>query len=195
LVAPQGVLAQALSGAFGTVSPTALAQLRAAWEAVNNRWNQWVLNYSQSKQLDLLKDIGFESPSWADLLNLLFGLLVAVALGGSAWAWWDRHRQDPWLRLLTQARRRIEQAGVPLPPQSPPRSMAAALPGMAFGPTSGAVVGIGAWQPVRDWLLKLEALRYARAAPSQQQDRARERADLRALQAEFRQLAWPPKRA
>jgi hypothetical protein len=30
------------------------------WEAVNNSWNQWVLNYTQGRQLDLLKNLGFQ---------------------------------------------------------------------------------------------------------------------------------------
>jgi hypothetical protein len=42
-----------VAAAFGVVvSPDLAASLRAAWEAVNNSWNQWVLNYTQSKQLD-----------------------------------------------------------------------------------------------------------------------------------------------
>jgi len=37
------------------VSPGFLANLRApSGKATNNRWNQWVLNYSQAKQMDLL---------------------------------------------------------------------------------------------------------------------------------------------
>ena len=36
------------------------AQLRSGWEALNNRWNQWVLNYSRGQQLDVLKDLGFD---------------------------------------------------------------------------------------------------------------------------------------
>ncbi|POA15350.1 DUF3488 domain-containing protein, partial [Pseudomonas sp. FW300-N1A1] len=43
------------AGAIGVMSPTLVQNLRAAWEAVNNGWNQWVLNYTQSRQLDLLK--------------------------------------------------------------------------------------------------------------------------------------------
>ncbi|MEN9538330.1 MAG: hypothetical protein RLZZ126_565 [Pseudomonadota bacterium] len=173
LAAPQGVIAQALNGAFGTVSPTALAHLRAAWEAVNNRWNQWVLNYSQSKQLNLLKDIGFESPSWEDLMVLLLALLVGASLVGSVWAWWDKRRQDPWLVLLKQARRRLTQAGMALPASAPPRTLAAALP-----------IGDPAHAPAHAWLLRLEAWRYAPTVA-----RAH---SLTALQAEFKRLVWPP---
>ena len=56
-LAPQPGL---VAGAFGSDEPGALAQLRARWEALNNRWNQWVLNYTRGQQLDLLKNLGFD---------------------------------------------------------------------------------------------------------------------------------------
>jgi transglutaminase-like putative cysteine protease len=61
---PPGLVA----GAIDTLSPDLLRQLRAGWEAVNNRWNQWVLNYTQGRQLDLLRGLGLRSPAgktWA----------------------------------------------------------------------------------------------------------------------------------
>jgi hypothetical protein len=51
------------AAALGTVSPGLLSSLRESWEAVNNGWNQWVLNYTQSKQLDLLRNLGFSRPA------------------------------------------------------------------------------------------------------------------------------------
>ena len=56
-----------VAGALGAMSPNLLAQLRDGWEALNNRWNQWVLNYSRGQQFDLLKRLGVASPSWEDL--------------------------------------------------------------------------------------------------------------------------------
>ena len=44
-----------VAGALDAMSPELFAQLRSAWEALNNRWNQWVLNYSRGQQFDLLK--------------------------------------------------------------------------------------------------------------------------------------------
>ena len=49
-----------------------------------------MLNYTQSRQLDLLKNLGFESPGWEDLSYLLIGLIVAAAGLGAAWNWWER---------------------------------------------------------------------------------------------------------
>lgn len=159
------------AGAIGAMSPTLAQNLRAAWEAVNNGWNQWVLNYTQSRQLNLLKSIGFNAPSLEDLAYVLLYLLVGASLAGAAWTLWERSQHDPWLRLLGQARARLAKAGLQLPDTAPPRQMAAQAEAR-FGPAA---------QAVREWLLKLEAQRYAPASP----------ASLAALRAEFRRLDWP----
>jgi transglutaminase-like putative cysteine protease len=164
---PRGMVATAL----GSVTPELAASLRAAWEAVNNSWNQWVLNYTQSKQLDLLKGLGFESPSWEDLSYLLLGLIVMVALTGAAWTLWDRRQHDPWLRLLERTRQRLGQAEIEVAPTAPPREIAT-LVTRRFGERGRALA---------DWLLKLEAQRYARTPAT----------TLPALRREFKQIAWP----
>ncbi|MBK8359290.1 MAG: DUF3488 domain-containing transglutaminase family protein [Comamonadaceae bacterium] len=167
LAAPPGLFA----GAIGTMSPTLAQNLRAAWEAVNNGWNQWVLNYTQSRQLDLLKNIGFEAPSLQDLATVLLWVLIAASLAGAGWTLWERSRHDPWLRLLGRARHRLEKAGLSLPEAAPPRQIATQA--MAHFGAAG--------QPVHDWLLRLEAQRYAKTPE----------AGLPALRAEFRKMAWP----
>lgn len=164
---PQG----AVASAFGAVTPELAASLRAFWEAVNNGWNQWILNYTQSKQLNLLRNVGFDSPSWEDLGLLVAGLVVAIALCGVAWAMWEHRQHDPWLRLLQRARRRVRELGIAVPPQAPPREIAT-LVTARFG-AGGA--------PLADWLLKLEAQRYAAAAP----------VALPTLRHQFKRIAWP----
>ncbi|MBJ2156492.1 transglutaminase family protein [Variovorax sp. IB41] len=159
------------AGAIGAMSPTLVQNMRAAWEAMNNGWNQWVLNYTQSRQLNLLKNLGFEAPSLEDLAYVLLYLVIAASLAGAGWTLWERSQHDPWLRLLAQARARLAKAGLAVPETAPPRQIAAEADAR-FGPAA---------QPVRDWLLKLEAQRYAQAAPQ----------TLSALRAEFRRLAWP----
>ncbi|MBG9387534.1 transglutaminaseTgpA domain-containing protein [Caenimonas aquaedulcis] len=161
----------ALATAFGNVTPELAINFRAAWDALNNSWNQWVLNYTQSKQLDMLKNLGFESPSWEDLSYVLIALVVATALVGAAWTLWDRRQHDPWLRLLARTRRRLHEAGLDIPPTAPPRQIAT-LVTARFGTSA---------QAVADWLLALEMQRYARTP----------QAGLAALQRQFKQLAWP----
>ncbi len=117
---PRGLMANALD----TVNPVFALQLRQAWEAMNNRWNQWVLNYSRGQQLDLLRRLGFSAPDWADLSYLLIGLLCAGSLAGAGWALWDRHRQDPWQRLQQRVARALQSLGVTVAAHDPPRQRA-----------------------------------------------------------------------
>jgi transglutaminase-like putative cysteine protease len=114
-----------VAGALLSLDPELAARLRGTWEAINNRWNQWVLNYSRSQQFDLMRALGVHTPSWHDLASLLIGVLCAAALLGAAWAWWDRHRQDPWLRLARRVQERLHRLGVAVHAHEPPRTRAA----------------------------------------------------------------------
>lgn len=162
-----------VAGAIGSVSPQLLAQMRDAWESVNNRWNQWVLNYSRGQQLDLLKNLGFHAPSWEDLALLLVGSLSTLALLGAGWAWWDRHRQDPWQRQARQLRTALQRLGLAALPHDTPRMLAAQVDAR-FGPRGAALAAL---------LRTLDAQRYGRDAI------ARPSAPwLRAVRAELRTL-------
>ncbi|MFN3376218.1 MAG: transglutaminaseTgpA domain-containing protein [Burkholderiaceae bacterium] len=167
---------QAPRGALGTamdtmLSPGTLAQMRAVWEAANNRWNQWVLNYTQGRQLDLMRSLGFESPGWEDLIRVLGALVLAAALLGVGWNLWDRAQHDPWMRLLTRVHQRLARSGLAVPPHLPPRATAVQVRAF-FGP---------AGEPLAQWLLALEQTRYA-PHPTQ---------GLPALRRSLRSLAWP----
>ena len=147
---PPGLVATAIGG----MSPALLAQLRQGWEAMNNRWNQWVLTYSRGQQFDLLESIGFASPSWEDLALLLIGALSTLSLGAAGWAWWERRHQDPWARQFAQVRRALRPLGLPARPHEGPRALAAQVRAR-FG---------AAGQAVADLLGALEQQRYGRAA-------------------------------
>ena len=174
LSAPEG----AIAGAIRNFNPNLSAQLRAAWEAMNNSWNQWVLNYTQGSQLDLLKRLGFNAPSWTDLATVLIGVVVFVSLLGAAWTLWERQQHDPWLRLLQRARARLASLGLQSTDNTPPRELAQRV--KARWGTEDAAQGIA------QWLLQLEAQRYGRPGTAHTHT-------LATLQREFRQLAWPRK--
>jgi len=91
---------------------------------MNNRWNQWVLNYSRGQQLDLLKNVGFSTPAWEDLAIVLICALSSLALAAAGWAWWDRHRIDPWVRQMEQLRRALHALGVAAQAHEAPRTLA-----------------------------------------------------------------------
>ena len=188
LLPPRSAIAQALSN----ISPAFEINLRALWEATNNRWNQWVLNYSQAKQLNILRNIGFNSPSWEDLSTVLIGVIVLVSLIGAAWTQWERMRQEPWLRLLHAARRNLQKAGLAVSSEAPPRQLAAALKtyganAAKFGSAASDPAHFAELERIQDWLLRLEAWRYARSTATTSDTRAA----LGTLRRQFRQIRWP----
>jgi len=175
LQAAPGLVASALGG----MSPALLAQLRSGWEAVNNRWNQWVLNYSRGQQLDLLKNIGFRSPSWEDLALLLIVALTVLSAAAAGWAWWERQRQDPWVRQLTAVRRTLQRLGISAASHEPPGALAQRIRDR-FDAQGDTIVAL---------LAQLEQQRYGRHALERPQSWL-----TRALRREARQLARQPRR-
>ena len=131
-VAPERVLSNRrltpapglMDGAMGFVGPRVLAQFREGWEAINNRWNQWVLDYSRGTQLDLLSRMGFKQPDWEDLAWLMVAACGVLSLATTGWAWWERQRIDPWKRQMTQLRAALLRLGVPSADHDSPRTLA-----------------------------------------------------------------------
>jgi transglutaminase-like putative cysteine protease len=171
LIAPQG----AFAGAINAIDPDMAQRLREVWEAVNNGWNQWVLNYTQGRQLDLLKHLGFESPSWTDLAYVLIAVVVAVSLTGAGWTLWERQQHDPWLRLLARSRQRLTALGLEVGEHLPPRELAQRIREQQGDTPFARQLGA--------WLLRLEALRYAPRSPD----------TISILRADFRRIDWPRK--
>lgn len=173
LAAPQGVVAQT----FSALNPALTQQIRAVWDAINNSWNQRVLNYTQGKQLNLLRDIGFASPDWQDLSYLLIGIVVLASLIGAGWTLWERTQHDPWLRMLQRAARRLAEAGIASDPATSPRQLARMVlynsqqaeqqenpeqTGKCVKPRFSPAQA----QALHDWLLQLERQRYASSTAS-----------------------------
>ena len=172
---------------WSTVGFNPLIQLRSVWDAVNNTWNQKVLNYTQAKQFELLKNLGFASPSWEDLSYVIIGVLLMVSLAASAWSFWERHQHDPWLRLLATVQTRFKALGIPVSPHTPPRELAQ-LATLRFGASASAL---------NAWLIKLEAVRYARSPASTNTSTnastssSHYKSMIAQLQSELKRLTWP----
>jgi transglutaminase-like putative cysteine protease len=168
LAAPAGPVAQLLgrtgAGAWGAV--------RAAWEAVNNQWNQSVLNFGQGAQMALLKRLGFTAPRGEDLAYVLAAVMVLGGGLGALWAAWPGRRPSASQVLLRQLHRQLRSLGWPQAEHLSPRQIAQQLE-QQFGPSA---------QPVCAWLLQLERWRYGPDPDA---------AALGALQAQWKSLIWP----
>ena len=177
LLPPQGAVQKALGG----FNPSLMRQVRAGWEAINNSWNQRILNYTQNRQLDLLKNLGFKSPSWEDLSYLLLGIVVCVSLVGAGWSLWDRSQHDPWLRLLAKARRKLGAMGIQSTAATSPRQLANQLRTHSADKDNPQI------RALHDWLMQLEMQRYAHAA----NDAPASKKQILQLRRQFNQLIWP----
>lgn len=72
--------------------------LRAArfrYEAVVNRWNQWVLGYDSERQQSLLRQLGLPDPDATTLVSLLAAGGGLLMLAYTAWTLRDRRRRTP----------------------------------------------------------------------------------------------------
>lgn len=181
LAVPGGPMAQLLGRVgLGRVGPGAWSTARAAWEAVNNQWNQSVLNFGQGAQVALLKRMGIEAPSREDLVSVLaYALAAVLAVGGALgalWAAWPARRANPSQVVLRQLHRRLRAIGLPLPAHLSPRQIAQRLE-QHFG---------AAATPVCHWLLQFEHWRYGPRSDA---------AALRLLQTQWKTLVWPQRHA
>lgn len=96
-------------------APQWLRDLRLNWDAVANRWNQWVLGYNSELQFAFLTRLGMEEVTWQKLaLNMTLVLGLAI----SAFALFMlRHLlarrpdriQAAWLKVC----RKLAKAGLP----------------------------------------------------------------------------------
>lgn len=148
-----------VAGAIEGLNPELMATLRGQWERINNSWNQWVLRYSKSDQLDLLQRLGWRQPEAIDLAYLLVALVSVGSLAGAAWAWWDRHRRDPWQRLAARVTRRLDALDVDAADHEGPRRWAERVR-KRLGPAGETVAAL---------LEALDAMRYGRSASARPQ--------------------------
>lgn len=138
-------------GVLGQLNPTAWRALRSAWETVNNRWAQWVLNYSRQNQFDLLKNLGFQQPDWTALGQAIAGVILTLTLATVAWMRWQQRPHGAWARLRAALLRELHRLGVEARLHESPRAWASAL-----ARTYGAAA-----QPAVDWLNQLDHTHYA----------------------------------
>lgn len=91
-----------------------LATWRTNWEAVEDAWNQAVLNFNAERQRSLIAQFGL-APSWRNL-SIAFASMVTLVLAVLA-ALSLRHRQvrDPLADLVAQLRAKLSLAGIEAP--------------------------------------------------------------------------------
>ena len=143
----------ALAGALQRLGPTLWPNLRLGWEALNNRWQQQVLNYSRQHQFALLKSLGFAQSDWLALGQLTAALIGVLAAAGGGWILWSARPHDAWSRQRASILRTLQKLDVAAQAHQGPGQWAALL-----SQRHGAAA-----EPAAALLLALERARYALA--------------------------------
>ncbi len=115
----------------------ALRLLRDVGDALDEGWNQWVLDYGQVRQRRLLRHLGMRQPDSAQLASAT-ALSLALLLGfGGAWLLWRRRATgDRWRTAYALLRWRLRRRGVPAHAGEAPALLAQrlrAVPGLRAG--------------------------------------------------------------
>jgi transglutaminase-like putative cysteine protease len=104
-----GARFEAIGASWGLEAPAQwLYQLSLSWDALNARWNEWILGYGPENQQLFMQWLGMKKPDWQ---KMLFTLLALVTLGIVAVSiiLLRRNRpppKDPAARLYAQFTRR-----------------------------------------------------------------------------------------
>jgi transglutaminase-like putative cysteine protease len=107
------------------------AQLRFQWDAINNGWNQWVLNYTPEAQKSLLGSLGFDNIDWQTmtLLALSAGIVIMLIIAIPLLS--NRRKIDPVDAVYHALSRQMARRGHARHTHEGPRSYCRRLLGVA----------------------------------------------------------------
>ena len=110
-----------LPGVLSQLNPAAWTYAHQLADALDHRWNLWILQYSSRTQADMLRSWGLTDTDWASLLRVCAGLLGVLALIGATWAAWQRRRapRSVWDQPLRRLHRQLLRAGYQAPADQP----------------------------------------------------------------------------
>ncbi len=101
-----------------------LRQARFNWDALTNRWNQWVLGYNTDRQRDMLSRFGMQTPNWQTLAMLLFWSVAAVIGLTALWLLRRARNNDPVQRAWLAFCNKLANSGLIRRPDEGPQAFA-----------------------------------------------------------------------
>ena len=90
-----------------------LRAMRFNWNALANKWNQWVLGYNFDRQREMLSLFGVQSPDWRIMAFAMFWSTAAAIGLVALWLFGRWKREDPVQRAWSTFCARMARAGFP----------------------------------------------------------------------------------
>ena len=76
-----GAMFEGSGAAWGLTAPSRLLHnLVLTWDAINARWNEWILGYGPDTQNKFMEWLGMNEPDWRKMLFVLVGLLIGFTI-------------------------------------------------------------------------------------------------------------------
>lgn len=82
------------------------------WDAINTAWNRWVLDFGPERQAQLLRLLGFKTPTWVNLAVTLTAGMILALLAAAAGVLYRRRRPDPVVAAYDRFCRRLARLGL-----------------------------------------------------------------------------------
>ena len=89
-----------------------LRAMAGALDALNNRWNEWVLAYGGQQQRDFLRRIGLGKLSGTGIGLTLVGSALGLILLLAAWMFWRSRPRDPVVAAYARYCRNLARRGI-----------------------------------------------------------------------------------
>jgi transglutaminase-like putative cysteine protease len=107
-----GAMWSGIGASWGLSAPIAwLHNMGLTWDALNAKWNDWILGYGPEKQELFLEWLGMEEPDWQKMLLLLI-ILIAAIIGVISLMLMMRYRPPPKDRAAILYRKFTQKAGL-----------------------------------------------------------------------------------
>ncbi len=91
------------------------------WDNLNYAWDVWVIGYGPEFQHAFMRTLGFDRPSWRNMVTLLTAGVAVILLVAAVLVSRRRVREDPVVRLYHRALRKIARSGPGKAPEEGPR--------------------------------------------------------------------------
>jgi len=163
-----------LPGPLKMVDMDAIRIWRARWEAVDHKWNEWILQYANDDQMSLLKSMGWQNPDWLALGRTLAGALILLGCGNALVMYYFHRRRlihstRQWGPLMQQ----LSQSLVKLAPPPTGTSPAAASTWHDHLQRYWGVINSDQ-QALLESLIDLDKLRYGPSESPKQEKQSRQ---------------------
>ena len=107
-----GAMMSGIGASWGLSTPLAwLHSMGLTWDALNAKWNDWILGYGPDKQESFLEWLGMHEPDWRKMM-LTMTFLVATMIGIISLMLMARYRPPPKDRAALLYKKFTKKAGL-----------------------------------------------------------------------------------